>query len=152
MAWDRRKILDKGVKPAAAVTVNCSTGKIRTKQSFKKECDINQIMKKYRNTGIITPDIINSRNAVFGDVSSTMDYQDSVNYLATADKAFDSLPAETRTRFQNNPAELLTFLHEEGNRDEAIELGIIPKPAEVAAAKAETPPEPTTTAPEPSKT
>ena len=148
MAWDRRREYGPNISPPARLGgIDCSTKRGRTKQSFKKECDINFIMKKYRQTGIITPDVINNRQAVFGDVSSSMDYADSVNYINTANKAFDSLPAEIRTRFENDPAELLTFLHEEGNRDEAIALGIIPKPAEVAAATPEPPPEAPTSPP-----
>ena len=42
---------------------------------------------------------------------------------------FDSLDSEVRARFNNNPLELLEFVHNADNETAAIELGLLPKPA-----------------------
>ena len=36
-----------------------------------------------------------------------------------------ALPSDVRSRFGNNPAELLDFLNDNSNYDEAIRLGLI---------------------------
>lgn len=134
MAWDRRKILDEKTPRVVIAGIDCSTGKTRTKQAFKNECDINRIMRKYTKTGVISQDSINRRQAIFTDVTEALDYQESANYILQADKAFMDLPANIRTRFGNDPGELLTFLQDNKNQAEAVTLGIIPKPEQVAAA------------------
>jgi hypothetical protein len=37
---------------------------------------------------------------------------------------FEDLPAEVRFRFDNKPAELLKFMSDPANADEAIDLGL----------------------------
>jgi len=101
---------------------------VRTKQSFKKECDINVIMSKYRKTGHLDPGALNQRQVVFGDVSEVGDYQECQQKIKEADHAFSTLSSEVRTRFNNDPGQLLDFCADEVNMPEAIELGIVPKP------------------------
>ena len=110
--------------------------KIRTKQSAKNECDINQILARYLRTGVVSPENMAKRQAVFGDVSETPDFHAAQNQVIAAKDAFMTLPAKIRSRFANDPGQLLDFCADPNNRDEAIELGIITKIEE------ETPPEP----------
>jgi hypothetical protein len=42
---------------------------------------------------------------------------------------FEDLPAEVRFKFDNKPAELLKFMSDPANADEAIDLGLF-KPSE----------------------
>ncbi len=116
--------------------VDCSGDKIRTKQSFKKECDINNIMSRFVKTGNISPEALSKRQATFADVSEIGDFQECQNQIQDAHKAFMTLPPDLRARFENEPAQLLDFMKDENNREEAIELGIITKATE-------TTPEPT---------
>nr|QJB20403.1 MAG: internal scaffolding protein [Microvirus sp.] len=97
-----------------------------TQQNMLVECDINNIMKKYAITGEITH--VNSITGQFGDFSDIRDYQTSLNIVIAADEAFMALPAYLRERFENDPAKFLDFVHDDKNRDEAIELGLIPNP------------------------
>lgn len=127
--------------------LDCTGDKIRTKQSFKKECDINVIMDRYRKTGIMTESAISKRQLNFGDVSMATDFHESQNQLIEAQKAFNTLSSKIRTRFNNSPADLLDFMANEENKTEAIELGIIPKPEEPEP-PTETPPEPPPPPPE----
>ena len=97
-------------------------------QSFKDECDINTLVKVYANTGVPGADI---PPMVF-EVDRVIDYQTALNELRAADEAFMSLPSGVREFFENDPAQLLDFVHTPENRDKAIELGLIPKPREDA--------------------
>lgn len=94
-----------------------------TKQSFSKECDVNFIMSKYSKTGLI--DHIQSNPGRFGDFLDIVDYQSSLNSVLEAQASFDALPSALRARFDNDPALFLSFVQDESNRDEAINLGLI---------------------------
>lgn len=123
--------------------VDCTGDKIRTKQSFKRETDINRIMEKYVKTGDVSPEALAQRQATFADVSEIGDFQQCQQQVIDAGRAFMTLPPDLRARFENEPAQLLDFVSQEENREEAIELGIIQKP-EVepeASVAPETPPE-----------
>lgn len=97
----------------------------RTKQSFKAECDINNIMAKFQRTGVL--EFANKHQPAYGDVSG-MDFQSAMDTVIQAQQMFDELPSSVRKRFHNNPAELLDFVGDEQNREEAIKLGLIEKP------------------------
>jgi phage internal scaffolding protein len=104
-------------------------------QSGKDEADINIIMAKF-GQGQALPE--NFRPPQYGDFVGINTYHDAMNQVALANEAFDTMPAEMRARFHNNPVELMAFLDTETNRPEAIKLGLIPPPPEVVP----TPPEP----------
>ena len=97
-----------------------------TKQSFKDECDVNQVMKRFNKTGVL--DHTNPRRPVYADVSNFTDYQTSVGIVLRAHESFENLPAEIRAKFENDPGKLLEFIDDPANAEEAIELGIIPNP------------------------
>ncbi len=112
------------------VTIDFTHAKRLTKQSFKNDADINTIMKKYVKTGMLSPEGLANRQAVFADVSEIGDFQQCQNRVLAAKAAFMTLSPEIRTRFNNNPGELLDFCADADNLEEAIDLGIIPKPEE----------------------
>lgn len=121
--------------------VDCSvdpdTGELlesMTKQSFVDDCDINTIMRRYEATGAF-PDHMNQRagRGQFGDFSAVADFQSALNTVIEAEAMFADLPARVRDRFGNDPEQLLRFVQDDKNRDEAIELGLVPPPAPVPA-------------------
>lgn len=79
-------------------------GESLTHQSFRNECDINQIMNKYRKTGQMTH--LSTHRGAYGDFTNIGDYQESLNKVILADEAFASLPAHLRKRFGNSPRKL----------------------------------------------
>ncbi len=125
------------------VTIDTRGDKIRTKQSAKNECDINQILAKYLRTGVVSPENLSKRQAAFADVSEVGDYHASLNKVIEAKDAFMTLPAKIRSRFQNDPGQLLDFVADSNNRDEAIELGIITKIEEETPTEPDPDPPPT---------
>jgi phage internal scaffolding protein len=106
------------------------------KQEFRDECDINRIMMQYARTGEL-PQV---SGAVYGDFNSTQTYHDMQNTLIEAQKAFKTLPASIRATFNNDPAEVIDFLNNPANRDQAVKLGLINGQitAEVLDSKGET--------------
>lgn len=96
-----------------------------TQQQFKDECDINNIMRKYKQTGSIPN--LRMTAGQYADVSEVQDYQGMLDTVIAAQNAFMTLPAEARMRFQNDPAQLISFLQKEENYDEALKLGLVNK-------------------------
>lgn len=94
-----------------------------TQQHFKEECNINSIMAKFAKTGQLTPI---QKIPQYGDFSNIGSYDEALNQIEAAQNLFGSLPAYVRDRFNNNPGELIAFMNDESNRDEAIKLGFIP--------------------------
>jgi len=97
-----------------------------TIQSAKDECDINKILAKYLRTRLL--DHVRENQGQYGDFTSVQDYHASVQQVREADEMFNSLPSDLRKRFSNDPGSFLSFVGDEANRDEAMELGLIPKP------------------------
>ncbi|QXP08275.1 MAG: internal scaffolding protein [Arizlama microvirus] len=100
----------------------------KTQQSFADECDINKIMQKYHKGLAITH--INRNRGIYADLSTFTDYQLALHKVMDAQQAFEALPARMRSRFQNDPQQLIEFLADPNNKNEAIELGLIEKKPE----------------------
>lgn len=104
------------------------------KQSSKDECDINVMMAKYQATGVF--ENVNEARPQWGDFADVPSYQEAQNLLLDSQRQFAALSAEVRARFGNDPKQMLAFLSDEGNRAEAIELGLVdPPPPEPAPQK-----------------
>lgn len=94
----------------------------RTQQQFKAECDINNIMAKYKKTGVL-PSLIKA-DPRYGDFSDVLDYQESLNIVMHANDQFAALSAKVRRRFDNDPAKFLEFTADPKNAEEMIDLGL----------------------------
>ena len=97
----------------------------RTKQSFKDECDINQILAKYQTQGIV--DHINKHEPQYGETTS-LTYQDSMQIVAKANSMFEELPATVRKRFNNQPEQFLDFVQNPENKSELQKMGLLKTP------------------------
>lgn len=107
-----------------------------TKQSFADDADINNIVARYNETGFLTDPLKpSSRKAMYGDFSA-VDYVSAQNSIAQANSMFEQLPSSLRAKFSNNPAELLAFLDDAKNAEEAISLGLLPQKEAFAEASA----------------
>jgi len=91
-----------------------------TDQSQAEGTDINRIMKTYLRTGLV-PQRSGGR---YEDVSAN-DYMAMRNFIADKEALFGGLPARVRARFGNDPYQLLRFVQDPHNREEAIKLGLI---------------------------
>lgn len=105
------------------------------KQAMAEQCDINTLVKRWERTGSVGLSF-NSTPAQFIDVSEVPDYQSALNTVLKAQSSFAGLSSSIRDRFQNDPAQLLAFLDNEKNRDEAVMLGLVSAPAAAPEAAA----------------
>jgi len=107
------------------------------KQSFKDEVDINTIVKRFGLTGQLPSDV---RVPQYADFVEVTDYHTAMIQVRAAQEAFMEMPANVRARFHHDAGELVAFVSDEKNRDEAIKLGlVVPKvvPAEPGPVKVE---------------
>lgn len=100
-----------------------------TQPQFAEDADINTIVRRFGVTGELPNGVAMPRS---GDFSDAVDFHQAMNLVRQAEDAFLAVPAETRARFQHDPGALIAFLEDPANREEAISLGLIPKPVEVA--------------------
>lgn len=93
-----------------------------TQQNHKKECDVNEIIKKYDKQGLIIH--VSKIEAKYGDLTGN-DFKEMQDKVTNAISMFNELPSKIRNRFDNHPAELLRFMENPENRKEAERLGLI---------------------------
>lgn len=124
--------------PKLKVSLSFPADEGRTKQSFKDECDINNIMARFQKTGVIA--FANKFQARYGDVTG-VDFANAMRVVADARTMFAELPARVRERFANDPARFLEFVQNPANKDEARALGLL-KPEAPAPVPEEAPPQP----------
>ncbi|QXP08093.1 MAG: internal scaffolding protein [Arizlama microvirus] len=106
-------------------------GKSRTKQSFKAECDINRIMKRFKKTaGAEFLDMCDSPSGgVYGDFTGISDYQSALAQVKQAEASFEALPWQLRKRFDHDPGAFLDFVLDPKNSEELKKMGLA-KPVE----------------------
>lgn len=98
-------------------------GPTRTLQEPAIDADIHNIMKKYVHTHGSIP-MAQIVDTVL-DFSDATDFQESLDRHIHAQEAFNSLPADTRHYFHNDPSRLISFLADDKNYDEAVKMGFI---------------------------
>ena len=119
-----------GVKPGIVFTEPSAT-----LQSFKDDADINCIIARYENTGVLVdPTVPVSRTPDYGDFSEMPDFQTAQNVIVAANNAFNALSSKIRERFGNDPAAFFDFVRnfKKGSDEyvEAVNLGIVNEPVE----------------------
>ena len=101
-------------------------GESLTQQQFVEECDVNNILAKYKRTGLISHLARHSGN--FGDFSSVDDYQTSLGKIMQAQQSFEMLPSELRSKFGNDPGRLIEFMSDEKNTEDCYKFGLKIRP------------------------
>jgi phage internal scaffolding protein len=120
---------------AESVPCDFDTGDVSvTKQSFKDECDINNILRQYQMTGVISH--LNEAQPQYADLPDPIDYQDALHQVQAAEAAFYRLPKEVRERYGNDPAGLLQALANPAEAEFLREAGILAPLAEAGASPA----------------
>ena len=105
--------------------VKTTVGESRTKQSFKKETDINNILGKFRKTNLI--DHVAKHRGSYGDFTGyPQSYHEAVQQVFDAEEMFGSLPSDIRARFDNDPGKFLAFAEDPVNESAMRDLGLLP--------------------------
>ncbi len=106
-------------------------------QSHKESVDINVILKRYAK-GDVTA--LQRRQAMFGDFSDAPStYAEALNSMILAEQYFNSLPLETRAKFDHNFHRFLVSLDSPDFVEKMAGTDIVP-PSVVSASKAVTTP------------
>ncbi len=106
------------------ITIKCDPELGKTQQHYKDECDINTIIRKYNDTGLLP---MNMAGPPQYGYATSQTFTEALQTVALSTQEFMKLPSEIRTEFNNNPAEFLDALHDPSRRDELVKLGLIPK-------------------------
>lgn len=104
-------------------TISFKNVESMTKQSFKDECNINNIMAKFQKTGMINH--YANHAPQYLDIPA-IDYHEAQNIIATANSMFEELPSSARAKFENNPERFLEFVQNPANIEECRKLGLAP--------------------------
>lgn len=105
-------------------------------QNQKLEADINEIVRRFGLTGQLP---VNNRIPIEADFDDILTYQDAMNAVRAADENFAALPADIRARFNNDPAQYISFCTSsdaQGNLTNLPELRKLGLAAEPTAAEA----------------
>lgn len=104
-------------------------------QDQKDEVDINTIVRRFGLTGQLPEDV---RAPQYGDFIGITSYHDAMNSIAAAHESFEAMPAEVRSRFNNDPGQFVDFCLDPANKADLTKLGLVEAPplssANVAAA------------------
>lgn len=122
-------------KKYVRVTLDCGDEQ-RTKQSFRDQCDINALVERHRQTGLI--DHTNHRQPLYGDFTQSTDLKTHLDEVNLAKSEFDSLSSSVRALCNHSPVKLLELLATEEGCDSLKEAGLFVTdeiPADVVAAK-----------------
>jgi len=98
-----------------------------THQSFKDECDLNVILQNYKKNGILTH--VNHQRGNYENLSQ-IDYHAALCQLNEARESFDTLPAEIREDFNNDPGQFIEFVSNPENENKMREYGFFKEPTE----------------------
>lgn len=101
-----------------------------TQQNTAEQTDINFIVATFARTGLLPQP---AKMPTYGDFTGVSDYREALEMIQTAQDSFNSLPADARAYFDNNPANLLDYLENGPDPQILANLGIadvisIPEP------------------------
>lgn len=99
-------------------------GPSKTEGHHSEECNINSIISRYHRTGVLDE---SNRLPNYGDFTNVGDYHTALSAVQEAQQNFMTLPSGMRQHFNNDPGQLLNFLENPENREEAERLGLIAK-------------------------
>lgn len=102
--------------------LNCPPEEDKTKQSFGDECDINLIVARYLQTGVIESG--SSTPAQYG-VATAFDFQEAQNIIIQAESMFNALAADVRFKFNNDPVTMLAWIDDPQNEAQAVAMGLL---------------------------
>lgn len=103
------------------VALSFAGEQVRTKQADLESADINNIMRKFKKTGLMP---VMNGHPIFGDFSNVEDFHTHMDKVVRFKAEFDMLPGQIRKRFDNDPANIIDWLADPKNDPEAVKLGL----------------------------
>lgn len=99
-----------------------------TVQADAEQADINNIVKRFGVTGMLP---YGSLQPIYDDLTAyPTDYHTALNLIKSADNAFMDMPANIRSRFDNDAGQFLAAIEDPNQHDVLRDLGLIPPSVE----------------------
>lgn len=95
-----------------------------TRQEFKDECDINNLLRKYTEQGI--PPALRVGTPQYFDATDVPDFQTAMQVVIDAQEAFMKLPAAVRKELDNDPARFVEYAQDPENLPNMRKWGLAP--------------------------
>lgn len=111
-----------------------------TQQHQREDADINTIVKRFGVTGLLPQA---KAPPTYGDFDQVNDYREALDLINQARATFMALPADLRSRFDNDAAKFLDYCEDPANLADLEKMGLIKK----EKADESTPKEPPTEVP-----
>ncbi len=92
------------------------------KQSMKDECDIEQIVMRYKKTGLV--DHLAQGVPAFVDVSELGDYRAVIEQVRLVERYFAGLPALVRSSFENDASLYMDYLETDPSPEDMETRGL----------------------------
>lgn len=103
-----------------------------TKQAFAHASNINNIVKTYKQTGVLgNPNYASQIQPMYVDMSTLPNLHEAQNAIANAKSSFEGLPSHIRNKFENDPQKLLDFMDDPNTLEEQYKLGLKIKPKDL---------------------
>lgn len=117
------------MKKAGAHPVTINNEPSMTKQSFKDELDVNNIIKKYTVPEL--KQMAEDFEGIYGDFDE-IDYQTALTKISHANDVFMNVPVKIRQQFGNDPGKFIDYATDPSNIESLREMGLAhpepPKP------------------------
>ena len=97
-------------------------GEHQVQQHERDRVDVNKIMARAAQTGFLEQ--AGQRPPIYADFAGLPDFYDAMNMVTRARTRFLELPSAIRSRFNNDPGQLLDFIGNPENQAEMVELGL----------------------------
>ncbi len=94
----------------------------KAKQSMKDECDVNLIVSRFAETGLISH--LAGGVPQFVDVSELGDYRSIIEQVRKVDEYFAGLPADVRSEFSNDASRFMDYLESGASVEDLQKLGL----------------------------
>lgn len=130
---------DRPNKTRRRVPTDLGSSPSLAKQSFKDECDINNIVGQFRTKGLLTH--VAQGQPKYLDVSAVPDFRAALTHVNNVRSYFMGLPADLRSEFGNDPAAFMDGLNDPETREYLATYGIDPEPIQDAPTPSEAPQE-----------
>lgn len=119
-----RRWLYAAYRPHDGVDKDMDGQKSLTRQEMKDECDINLLLKRYRDHGV--PPAMRVGEPRYLDCSEVPDFREAMDIVINAEQAFMQLPADVRKQLDNDPAKFLVFAQDPENLEQMRKWGLAP--------------------------
>lgn len=125
MAVKDRGVIYSAVSPFRVDVEYDAGGPSMTRQEFAEECDVNQIMRRFEETGVL-PGPVGAAPVYLDLANVPSNLQEALNVMIEGEEAFMRLPALVRKEFDNDALQFMDFAVKPENLAKMREWGLAP--------------------------